>query len=185
MAHSLVLKYYSDAWLQSGKGVPRVSPHEDREVSLMGAQCFNRLFPDTKDLRQVYLEFGAYSSGSGYFEQAHVIDARRYEEPISWWANHGASTPLLQALAFKLLSQPASSSCCERNWSTYSLIQNIKRNRLLTTRAKDLVFVHYNLRLLSKKTKGYMDGPSKFWDISGDQFDIEGGDVTQLAELSL
>lgn len=55
MAHSLVPKYYSEAWLQSGKGVPRVSPHADREVSLMRAQCFNRLFPDTNDLRQASL----------------------------------------------------------------------------------------------------------------------------------
>ena len=74
-----------------------------------------------------------------------------FEQPLSWWANHGASTPLLQALAFKLLSQPASSSCCERNWSTYSNIQSIKRNKLATSTAKDLVFVHYNLHLMSRK----------------------------------
>ncbi|GFZ16767.1 hypothetical protein Acr_26g0000370 [Actinidia rufa] len=133
MAHSLVPKYYCDAWLNDGggNGVTWVAPHEDHEVSI------NR-------------------------------------KPISWWANHGASTPLLQALAFKLLSQLASSSCAERNWSTYSMIQSIKRNRLTTSRSEDLVFVHCNLRLLSRKSKEYTDGPTKFWDISGDQFDIEG-----------
>ncbi|XP_058221142.1 uncharacterized protein LOC131331274 [Rhododendron vialii] len=108
-----------------------------------------------------------------------------FEEPISWWANHGASTPLLQALAFKLLSHPAFSSCCERNWSTYSVIQSVKRNRLATSRAEDLVFVHCNLHLLSRKSEEYTVGPSKYWDISGDQFDIEGQEVAELAQLSL
>lgn len=46
------------------------------------------------------------------------------------------------------------------------MIQSIKRNRLTTSRSEDLVFVHYNLRLLSRKSKEYTDGPTKFWDIS-------------------
>ncbi|KAL8535464.1 hypothetical protein ACS0TY_011189 [Phlomoides rotata] len=90
---------------------------------------------------------------------------RFHEEPISWWANHGASTPLLQSLAFKLLMQSASSSCCERNWSTYSFIQNIKRNKLTPSRADDLVFVHYNLRLLSRNENDYKEGETKYWDL--------------------
>ncbi|XP_057502746.1 uncharacterized protein LOC130786472 [Actinidia eriantha] len=53
--------------------------------------------------RKVYTEYGAFSTGSEYFGQSRVMDVRIFEEPISWWANHGASTPLLQALAFKLL----------------------------------------------------------------------------------
>ncbi|KAL7174722.1 hypothetical protein ACSBR2_033876 [Camellia fascicularis] len=92
---------------------------------------------------------------------------------LSWWANHGASTPLIQALAFKLLVQPASPSCCERNW------------KKLTSRAKDLIFVHCNLRLLSKKSKEYKKGPTKYWDICGDLFDIEGREMMELAQLSL
>ncbi|GFY85412.1 hypothetical protein Acr_04g0001500 [Actinidia rufa] len=79
----------------------------------------------------------------------------------------------------------ASSSCCERNWSTYSMIQSVKRNRLAISRAKDLVFVHCNLRLLSRKSKEYTEGPSKYWDISGDQFDIDGQEMIELAQLSL
>ncbi|KAK6791464.1 hypothetical protein RDI58_010545 [Solanum bulbocastanum] len=57
------------------------------------------------------------ASGSGYFSEPHVIEAMMYEDSLSWWANHGVSAPLLQQLANKLLTQPASSSCCERNWS--------------------------------------------------------------------
>ena len=93
------------------------------------------------------------------------MEARMYEEPLSWWANYGASTPMLQALAFKFLSQPTSSSCCERNWSTYSEIQNIKRNKLTSNRTEDLVYVHNNLRLLSRKQEEYKAGPSSYWDV--------------------
>ncbi|KAH7843532.1 hypothetical protein Vadar_017835 [Vaccinium darrowii] len=79
----------------------------------------------------------------------------------------------------------ASSSCCERNWSTYSVIQSVRRNRQATSQAEDLVFVHCNLRPLSRKSKEYTEGPSKYWDISGDQFDIEGQEAAELAQLSL
>ncbi|XP_028095181.1 uncharacterized protein LOC114295183 [Camellia sinensis] len=186
MAHSLVPKYYCRAWLQDGSnGIPRISPDEDHEVSMNRSKCLKRLFPNQPDLRKVYAEYGAFSSGSDYFNWPHVIDARMFEEPLSWWANHGASAPLLQALAFKLLVQPASSSCCKRNWSTYSLIQSVKRNRLATSRAEDLVFVHCNLHLLSRKSKEYKEGPTKYWGICGDLFDIEGHDIMELAQISL
>ncbi|KAL8477439.1 hypothetical protein ACS0TY_029655 [Phlomoides rotata] len=158
MAHSLVPKYYHEAWLQMGNhGILRIAPHEDNEVSLNRSKCFKKLFQNPSELRKVYAEFGSFSTGSDYFNEPHVIDARFHEEPISWWANHGASTPLLQSLAFKLLMQPASSSCCERNWSTYSFIQNIKRNKLTPSRVDDLVFVHYNLRLLSRNENNYKE----------------------------
>ncbi|KAF3778930.1 hypothetical protein EJ110_NYTH42545 [Nymphaea thermarum] len=59
----------------------------------------------------------------------------------------------------KLLSQPATSSCCERNWSTYSQIHNVKRNKLTSKRAEDLVYVHSNLCLLSRNSNDYSSNP--------------------------
>ena len=44
----------------------------------------------------------------------------------------------------------SSSSAAERNWSTYDFIHNRKRNRLTEARARDLVYVHSNLKLLQK-----------------------------------
>ncbi|XP_074322845.1 uncharacterized protein LOC141659817 [Apium graveolens] len=137
-----------------------------------------------EDLQKVFAEFKAFSTGIEYFNQTHVIEGRMTESFISWWANHGTSAPLLQGLAFKLLEQPASSSCTERNWSTYSLIQTVKRNRLTTSRTEDLVFVHNNLRVLSRKDEECLKGPSKFWDVCGDNFDPD-GHVGEFAQLSL
>ncbi|KAL8550112.1 hypothetical protein ACS0TY_008804 [Phlomoides rotata] len=57
--------------------------------------------------------------------------------------------------------QLSSLSCCERNWSTYYFIQNIKMNKLAPSRADDLVFVHYNLSLLSRNGNEYK-GETKY-----------------------
>jgi hypothetical protein len=46
--------------------------------------------------------------------------------------------------------QVTSSSAAERNWSTYDFIHSKKRNRLTEDRARDLVYVHSNLRLVQQ-----------------------------------
>jgi hypothetical protein len=47
----------------------------------------------------------------------------------------------------RILSQTVSSSQCERNWTTFSLIHTKPRNRLTMDKLRRLVFVHYNMRL--------------------------------------
>ena len=46
--------------------------------------------------------------------------------------------------------QPSGVCACERNWSTYDYIHIKKRNRLSAAKAKQLVFVFSNRRLLKK-----------------------------------
>ena len=74
-----------------------------------------------------------------YARRATQIDAVTMN-PIDWWSTYGAETPELAEVAKKVLSQPISSSSAERNWSTYSYIQSVKRNRLNSKRADKLVF---------------------------------------------
>jgi len=94
--------------------------------------------------------------------------------------------PRLQSIALKLLAQPSSSSCAERNWSTYSFIHSLKRNRLNPKRAEDLVFVHTNLRLLSRNCKSYNEGETRMWDIGGDEWNLsDGAGILEVASLSL
>ena len=89
-------------------------------------------------------------------------------------------------LAIKLINQPALSSCCECNWSTYSFIHSVKRNALTPERAEDLVFVHSNLRHMSRKTDAYKTGETTMWDVGGDSFDTMAGvGLLEVAELSL
>ena len=78
-------------------------------------KCFRRLFSNDDDHSRVLDEYALFSMRSGPFEDVICMSRMSTMDPKSWWANFGAQTPLLQSLALKLLGQPSSSSCCERN----------------------------------------------------------------------
>ncbi|CAL5211332.1 unnamed protein product [Lathyrus oleraceus] len=62
----------------------------------------------------------------------------------------------------------------------------MKRNRLNPKRVEDLVFVHTNLRLLSRKSENYNEGETKMWDIGGDEWSLSDGvDILEVVSLSL
>ena len=64
----------------------------------------------------------------------------------------------------------------------------MKRNKLTPQRVEDLVYIHNNLRLLSRRYPNYNEGESKMWDIGGDGFhsmDIENAGILEIADLSL
>jgi len=177
-------RYYSKKWLEEGVG--REPPHKDKEVSKMRMVCFKKFFPMLEELAKVKEEYSRFSSCSEEFNDPDSIHDRWVVSPMTWWTNHGQSAPLLMSLAMKLLSQPASSSCCERNWSTYSFVHSVKRNALTPERAEDLVFVHSNLRHLSRRTEAYKSGETRMWDVGGDSFDSLGGiGILEVADLSL
>ncbi|AQK58065.1 hAT transposon superfamily protein [Zea mays] len=185
LAHSLNPKYYTDAWINE---VPnRQAPHNDEEISEMRNTCFRRYFSG-EELKKIKLQYAYFSLFGNGFNSFDSLEDRSYMEPKMWWGIHGHSAPELKKLALKLLGQPASSSCAERNWSTYGLIHSSLRNRLNPGRAEDLVFTHQNLRLLSRKSDEYRCGPSAMWDVGADTFEanFEGGaDFLEQADLSL
>ncbi|RVW67646.1 hypothetical protein CK203_063076 [Vitis vinifera] len=82
----------------------------------------------------------------GFGDRA-TIAARSTMVPAEWWFMYGNQTPTLRKLAIKVLSQIASSSAYERNWSTFTLIHTRQRNRLAYPRMEQLVFCYYNMRL--------------------------------------
>ena len=104
--------------------------------------------------------------------------------PIDWWNFHGGEIPNIQKLAVKILSQVASSSSAERNWSTYGFIHSVKRNRLGSKKAEELVYVHSNLRLLSHKKDEYKSGPTKLWDLEPELPDLD-MTLTAMSHMNL
>ena len=56
----------------------------------------------------------------------------------------------ISKLACRILLQVSSSSCTERVWSTFSLVQSKVRNKLTSGKAKKLVFIHSSIRLLER-----------------------------------
>ncbi|XLT08507.1 hypothetical protein HN51_054300, partial [Arachis hypogaea] len=185
LAHSLNPRYYSHQWLR--EDLTRVSPHQDIEITNERVKCLKRYFPNEEERRKVNIEFASFSDGRGVFDDYDSLNDRAIVDAKSWWLIHGSKAKFFQPIALRLLGQPSSSSCCERNWSTYSFIHSLKRNKLKPKRAENLVFVHTNLRLLSRKTPQYNKGETMMWDIAGDAFspiDEENG-VLEVAHLSL
>ncbi|XP_028060997.1 uncharacterized protein LOC114264544 [Camellia sinensis] len=113
MAHSLNPKYYSDEWLHEDQN--RVPPHRDEEVTRERNKCFKRYFEDITERTKVITEFGKFSGYVEAFSEYDSIHNRWHMDPYTWWCAYGAYAPSLQKLALRLLVQPASSSCCERN----------------------------------------------------------------------
>ncbi|CAL5395559.1 unnamed protein product [Camellia sinensis] len=184
LAHSLNPRYYSDVWLHEDPS--RIPPHRDEEVCLERKKCLKRFFDDPMERTKANLEYAKFSTKEGPFADIDSIGDRCDMDPHSWWVVHGASAPTLQCLALRLLVQPSSSSCAERNWSIYSFIHSMKRNKMTPQRAEDLVFVHSNLRLLSRRTPQYLEGETKLWDIAGDTFDsFDDVGMLEVANLSL
>jgi hypothetical protein len=146
-------------------------PHCDAEISEMRNSCLKKLFPSADDLKTIEEEYAEFAHlDKEYFSLDAMVD-REILDPKTWWVTHRALVPKLQSLTLKLPSQPASLSCYERNWGTYNLIHKIMKSKTRPEWADDLVFVHTNLRLLSRtKADYYTDPKSMLWDVEGDCF---------------
>ncbi|XP_028062407.1 uncharacterized protein LOC114265772 [Camellia sinensis] len=176
----LVERYYSSMWLN--ENLNRVPPHRDEEISSMRNKWFKKYFPNLLERRVVNVEYAEFSGGLYMFGDFDSKIDRGVLDPLIWWFTHGSPAPMLQSLALKLLGQPCSLSCYERNWRTYSFIYSMKRNKMTPQHVEDLVFVHNNLHLLSRRSRQYIKGETKLWDVGGDAFDsLKGAGLLEIA----
>ncbi|XP_023742913.2 uncharacterized protein LOC111891057 [Lactuca sativa] len=102
------------------------------------------------DVLNITLNLGRFRDAEGTFGRSSVVASRNLTRPDEWWKLFGGDIPVLQKFAIRILSQTASPSGCERNWSVFERIHTKRRNRLEHQRLNDLVFVHYNLRLQNR-----------------------------------
>jgi hypothetical protein len=121
-----------------------------------------------------------YISEHGVFGNLHATKDRDRLGAIEWWNMYGSSAKTLHKFAVKVLSQVVNTSSAERCWSTYSFIHNVKRNNLNADRVESLVYVHYNLRLLSH----YYDAEGNAfckrdmtWDNNPEETNLEDGTI--------
>uniref|UniRef100_A0A2N9FGM0 Reverse transcriptase Ty1/copia-type domain-containing protein n=1 Tax=Fagus sylvatica TaxID=28930 RepID=A0A2N9FGM0_FAGSY len=136
----------------------RVPPHQDLEISEERNKCLERYFLDDHERTLAKTEFGKFSRGI-INSKIHIamVKDRSEIDAIDW------------------------------NWSTYSFIHSLRRNKMTPARAQDLVFVHSNLRLLSRSNEEYIKGPTKMWDIAGDSWEdpYGGAGMLEIASLTL
>ena len=92
-----------------------------------------------------------------------------------WWIQvnyQQVGTNPLTYVAVRVLSQTTSSSPCERNWSTFSLIHTKIRNRLGVDRLEKLVYCHYNMRLrVKQKEERQKIERQRFMQLAGRPFE--------------
>jgi hypothetical protein len=151
LAYVLTPKYYSSSWLAqpAPRGGERRKPHTDPKVQIGYMLALDKLVHDEEECAQVRSELSKYISEHGVFGNLHATKDRHRLGAIEWWNMYGSPAKTLHKLAVKVLSQVINTSSVERCWSTYSFIHSVKRNNLNADRAESLVYVHYNLRLLS------------------------------------
>ncbi|RVW14980.1 hypothetical protein CK203_090429 [Vitis vinifera] len=113
----------------------------DPELLQAVHDVFAKLDPTTESLGQFGNELVLFRDA----KEDSVIERQLHQ--AEWWFMYVNQTPTLRKLAIKVLSQTASSSACERNWSTFALIHTKQRNRLAYSRLEQLVFCYYNMRL--------------------------------------
>lgn len=174
LAYALCPKFYHQQYLNTPApgGTIRQAPNTDKEVMTNVLEAFSKIADSPREQQVLREQFNAFIMKKGMFALPPVqLDAFTME-PIEWWVSYGSETPDLAEVAKKVLSQPISSSSAERIWSTFSHIHNTKRNRMNTTTADKLVFIHSNLRLLSRSTDGYKHGAHAKWDIDPEDSSI-------------
>ncbi|RVW31338.1 hypothetical protein CK203_106080 [Vitis vinifera] len=93
----------------------------DPELLQAVHDVFAKLDPTTESLGQFGNELILFQDAKRGFGDRVTIAVRSTMMPIEWWFMYGNQTPTLRKLDIKVLSQTASSSACERNWSTLKL----------------------------------------------------------------
>ncbi|KAK1293238.1 hypothetical protein QJS10_CPB17g00880 [Acorus calamus] len=130
--------------------------------------CIVRLEPDTARRVSASMQISDFNSAKADFGTELAISTRAELDPAAWWQQHGINCLELQRIAIHILSQTCSSTGCEHNWSTFDQIHNTRHNHSAQKRLKDLMYVHYNLRLREHQSRRVPDD-----SISFDNFMLE------------
>jgi hypothetical protein len=159
-------KYYDQRYIEKPApgGFVRKAPHKDSDVMKGVLEVIRKIGDDASEQKILREQFTHFISKKGMYALPSVKQDAYSMDAIDWWETYGSETPELAAIAIKILSQPISSSSAERIWSTYDFIHSEKRNKLNAKNADKLVYVHSNLRLLSRVTESYKKGPHSNWD---------------------
>ncbi|KAL2926313.1 Zinc finger BED domain-containing protein 1 [Bienertia sinuspersici] len=168
LAFALNPYYYDANYLQipAPGGEARRAPNYDKEVVQGVLDAFDKIGEDEEERKVLRHQLARFQAKEGIFGKLQAKNDAVSLSPIKWWNTYGAETPELAEISVKVLSQPISSSSAERVWSTYSFVHSIKRNRLNSLKAAKLVFIHSNIRLLSRFTASYKQGPHRKWTLN-------------------
>eukprot|EP00253_Pinus_taeda_P014728 PITA_14728 len=129
------------------------SIQRDPEVMRGVMICIEKMFSNVDIQEKINLQRDMYKEASDMFGFSSSQRLKDKKMPSHWCIGCGTKAPQLQDFAIRVLSQPCSASSCECNWSVFEHMYNKKRNRLEHERLEKLVFIYYNLRMLTKQVQ--------------------------------
>lgn len=167
LAFALSPKFYHPKHLQEPApgGYIRKAPNKDVDVMKAVLEALKKIADNESEEKKLREQLKIFIMKKGMYATPSAQNDAYSMDAIDWWTFYGSETPELADVAKRILSQPISSSSAERIWSTYQYIHNAKRNKLNASNADKLVFIHSNLRLLSRITESYKGGPHAKWDV--------------------
>ena len=130
--------------------IGKITLHENPRARPALNRVLRNLTPDEATYLMAITEFQDFIESRGAFEGVPLA-ARADFPPHEWWDAFGHGAPILSNIARRILAQVCSASSCERNWSMYSFVHNKVRNRLIHSRAEDLVYIYTNTRLMRRR----------------------------------
>ncbi|KAM1329377.1 hypothetical protein ACFX2F_013556 [Malus domestica] len=145
---------------------------------------YSKLDPASPAVGQFGNELTWFKDARRTFGELTSVAARTKMSPTEWWIMYGTDAPTVRNLAIKVLSQTASSSAYERNWSTFALIHTKQRNRLAHSRLEKLVYYYYNMKLQIRDKEAEIDHVDRgdrldVFDIVAEDDDTEGNQLYQ------
>ncbi|KAM0877320.1 hypothetical protein ACQ4PT_035580 [Festuca glaucescens] len=148
--------YGAALFLNPGKFSSIVKSGDDALVRELRS-CFNDVLAktvlDVNTRNKIDQQAVLYVGKRGAFSNVMAIENMEKGNPLDWWHSYGGRAIELQRFAKRIVSLCASSSGCERNWSTFEFIHTKRRNRLQHQRLNDNVFVSYNRKNMDRFQK--------------------------------
>lgn len=107
---------------------------------------------DDVDVSEIFKNIAEYRSGSGFFSLEFVKISMQNKKisALDFWKGICTDFPL-RKVAEAILTMPPTSAATERSFSAQGFIHTKKRNRLTTSRAGMLTYIHHNLNLSAEK----------------------------------
>jgi hypothetical protein len=127
-------------------------------------------------------QLSQFRSGHGIFGRPLAKAAASSLPAYQWWLNFGANVPELQSFAVKVLSQTASSSEAERNWSLFGFVQSKRRCSLKCETMNKMVYIHANTRLLDSINEVDYEEQNADWQLPGSDASDDDGDSSSDSE---
>ncbi|XP_020195159.1 uncharacterized protein [Aegilops tauschii subsp. strangulata] len=103
---------------------------------------------DIKQNKVFNIDFTKFKKKEGMFGKVAALKAMENNnfDAADWW-------PTLQHMAIRILNLTTSSSGCERNWSTFEMVDAKRRNKLDVACRDNLVYIQFNERMIDKRKK--------------------------------